>query len=144
MVGRKRTILTDLDGNLLRVRVHSAAESDARGLARVAAAAAVGHLTQRLRTVWADRGYQGQQTLLRGLWGHRTRLRIVQPPPGQRGFQVQQRRWRVERTFAWLVKQRRLRCDYERLPTTSEAFIYLTNVRLQLLNLARKRPLKTF
>ena len=33
------------------------------------------------------------------------------------------RRWVVERTFAWIVKCRRLDHDYERLPETSEAMI---------------------
>ena len=38
-------------------------------------------------------------------------------------FQVLPRRWVVERTFAWIVKCRRLDHDYERLPETSEAMI---------------------
>lgn len=46
------------------------------------------------------------------------------------GFRVLPRRWVVERTFAWLGKQRRLSKDYELLPSTGEAWIYLTMVRL--------------
>ena len=38
-------------------------------------------------------------------------------------FAVLPRRWVVERTFAWLVRCRRLDRDYERLPTTSEVMI---------------------
>jgi putative transposase len=39
------------------------------------------------------------------------------------GSTVQPRRWVVERTFAWLVRYRRLMVDYEYLPETSEAMI---------------------
>jgi hypothetical protein len=38
-------------------------------------------------------------------------------------FQVLPRRWVVERTFAWIVKCRRLDHDYERPPQTNEAMI---------------------
>ena len=42
------------------------------------------------------------------------------------------RRWVVERTFAWLGRNRRLSKDYEALPCTEEAWIYLTMIRLML------------
>ena len=47
-----------------------------------------------------------------------------------KGFGLQARRWVVERTFAWLGNYRRLSKDYETLPTSSEAFIYLANCDL--------------
>lgn len=50
----------------------------------------------------------------------------------QPGFHVLPRRWVVERTFAWLGRSRRLSRDDERLPTSSEALIYLTSIRLLL------------
>ncbi len=45
------------------------------------------------------------------------------------GFEVLPRRWVVERTFAWLGRYRRLSKDYERLPETSVALIYLPKFR---------------
>jgi putative transposase len=42
----------------------------------------------------------------------------------------------VERTFAWLCRNRRLRCDYERLPQTTEALIYVAMIRLMTRRLA--------
>ena len=51
-------------------------------------------------------------------------------------FKVLAWRWIVERTFAWLGKKRRLSKDYELLSTTTEAWIYLTMVRLMLRRLA--------
>ncbi len=53
------------------------------------------------------------------------------------GFVVIPRRWVVERTFAWLGQARRLSKDYERLPATSEAMIYVAMSRLMLRRLER-------
>ena len=44
--------------------------------------------------------------------------------------------WVLERTFAWLGRQRRLSKDYERLTSTEEVFIYLVGIRLLLARLA--------
>ena len=49
-------------------------------------------------------------------------------PP--RGFQVLPRRWVVDRTFSWIDHNRRMSKDYERLPESSEAFIYVAMSRL--------------
>ncbi len=46
------------------------------------------------------------------------------------------RRWVVERTFAWLDKNRRLSKDYERLCAIGEAFIYAAMARLMVRRLA--------
>ncbi len=61
---------------------------------------------------------------------------IVEKVEGQRGFVLLPRRWVVERTFAWLTRHRRLSRDYERLPQSSEAFIYVAMIRLMLVRLA--------
>jgi putative transposase len=42
------------------------------------------------------------------------------------------RRWKVERTFAWLLRNRRLVVDYERKVQTSETFIEVAMIRLLL------------
>ena len=54
-------------------------------------------------------------------------------------FEVLPRRWVVERTFAWLLKNRRLVIDYEQLPEISEAMIYAAIIRLMLRRLAADR-----
>ena len=61
----------------------------------------------------------------------------------QRGMEVLPRRWVVERTFAWLGKSRRLCRDYEQLPQTGEAWIYLTMTRLMLRRLAKIKGKKS-
>jgi putative transposase len=53
------------------------------------------------------------------------------------GFVVLPRRWVVERTFSWIDKNRRMSKDYERLPQSGEAFIYVAMSRLMLRRLAR-------
>jgi putative transposase len=57
-------------------------------------------------------------------------LSIERKHRGKRGFHVLARRWVVERSFAWLVRSRRLRKDYERKPSSSEAQVYLASGRL--------------
>ena len=56
-------------------------------------------------------------------------------PP--RGFVVLARRWVVERTIARIDQNRRMSKDYERLPESGEAFIYVAMSRLMLRCLAR-------
>lgn len=68
-------------------------------------------------------------------------LQIVEKLGDQVGFQVLPKRQIVERTFSWLNRQRRLGKDYERLPETSEAFIYVAMIRLMLRRLATAHPL---
>ena len=58
----------------------------------------------------------------------------MRPPGGAagKGFEVHPRRWVVERTFAWLVKYRRLAKDFEYLSDTSEAMIYAAMIHRML------------
>jgi Transposase DDE domain len=53
------------------------------------------------------------------------RVEIVTGPPYQIGFIVQKRRWVVERTFAWIGRNRRLARDYERHASTALSFVFL-------------------
>jgi hypothetical protein len=57
------------------------------------------------------------------------------PQKGPRPFLP--KRWIVERTFSWLSQNRRMSKDYERLPESSEAFIYAAMSRLMARRLAR-------
>jgi transposase len=71
---------------------------------------------------YADGGYAGR--LVR--WAkERTHiaLEVVKRTVGQAGFAVIRRRWVVERTFAWIVKNRRLVRDYEQLTAVAETLI---------------------
>ncbi len=83
----------------------------------------------RLVKIWADAAYRGKLID----WAHRFgswSLEIVSRAAGQKGFHVLPKRWIVERTFAWLGRSRRLSKDYEALPQSSEAWIYLSMIHL--------------
>jgi len=59
-------------------------------------------------------------------------LRVTLRPEGAQRVVLPPRRWVVERTRAWRNQSRRLSKDYERLPQSSEAMIYLSMTRLML------------
>ncbi|WP_438363986.1 transposase [Streptomyces viridosporus] len=63
-------------------------------------------------------------------------VEIVKRTDDVKGFKVLPRRWVVERSFGWLVRNRRLARDYERLTVTSEAMIKVAMIRLMLVRLA--------
>jgi DDE family transposase len=63
-------------------------------------------------------------------------LQIVQRNSDVKGFAVLPRRWVIERTFGWLVRNRRLARDYERLTTCSETMIKIAMIRLMTARLA--------
>jgi hypothetical protein len=67
-------------------------------------------------------------------------VEIVKRTDDVKGFRVLPRRWVAERTFGWLVRNRRLARDYERLTATSEAMIKVAMIRLMLTRLARQSP----
>jgi putative transposase len=56
------------------------------------------------------------------------REKLREEPSGPRPFLPI--RWIVKRTFSWLGQNRRLSKDYERLPESGEAFIYVAMSRL--------------
>ncbi len=135
--GRKRHLLVDTNGLLLKTVVHSAAVQDRAGakllLAGLPAAFPL------LGLVWADGGYANSVDTSLIDWAATTlgvRVEIVQRDAGVRGFQVLPRRWVVERTFAWLGRCRRLARDYERKPEHAEAMIKIAMIRLMAARLA--------
>jgi transposase len=148
--GRKRHLLVDTLGLLLKVVVHPANIQDREGAQWLLLT--LQSSLPRLELIWADNGYLGPLQA----WVWKTfgwRLEIVQRPGGRGGwmkedqepptrtpgFQVLPRRWVVERTIAWIGRNRRMSKDYEFLPATSEAWIYLSMLRLMLKRLARER-----
>lgn len=131
--GRKRHILVDTLGLLLAVVVTSASVSDPAG-ARLLLSH-VGGACKNLHRIWVDGAYRGR--LLDWVLMHCTfALQPVLRRDDQKGFMVLPRRWVVERTFGWITQCRRLSKDYEGLPQSSEAMIYIAMTRLMVRRLA--------
>jgi transposase len=132
--GRKRHLLVDTLGLPLRAMVHPADVQDRDGLAPL-----LGHIRRRfpwLDLLFADGGYQGEVAASTAR-AERLNLAIVKRSDQARGFVVLPRRWVVERTFAWLGRNRRLAKDVERLIETSTAHLYLAAIALLTRRLAR-------
>ncbi len=140
MSGRKRHILVDTTGLLLQVVVHPADVQDRDGAKLVLAGLDVRF--PRLAKLWVDAAYQGPcATWIAETLGWAVEVvrkppkRIwwpedQEPPAMPTGFQVLPRRWVVERTFAWIGRNRRLSKDYEVLPETEEAWISMAMTHL--------------
>ncbi len=88
-----------------------------------------------LLTVFADAGYQGRLEDI-AFEEHALELVIVPKLEGQSTFVVLPNRWVVERTFAWLMRYRRLRADYETEPTSSRGWILVAAIHRMARRLA--------
>jgi len=126
--GRKRNILTDTDGNLVHAAIHTADIQDRDGAPLVLA-----EIVRRfpwLRHVFADGGYAGEKlrdALRRiGKWT----LEIVKRSDTAKGFVVLPRRWVVERTLAWLNRNRRLAKDFEQTISSATAWHFIASIQL--------------
>lgn len=147
--GRKRHVLVDTQGLLLKVVVHPAGVHDRVGAKQVLRDLPTEY--PRLEHIWADQGYAGalrtwtqEQTgieleVVYPWWRQIKRYfpDMLEPLGVAQGFHVLPRRWVVERTFAWLGRYRRLSKDYERLCATTETLIHIAMTRLMLHRLAR-------
>jgi len=151
--GRKRHIAVDTQGLLLTVVVHPANIQDRDGAVLVLSDLL--HRFPRLHHLWADAGYRGKlvkwvtQTLgwtmeiVKHWWTGRTGFWVgpgQEPPVIPTGFVPLPRRWVIERTFAWLTTMRRLVVEYDELPISSEARVYLAMIRLMTTRIARPIP----
>ena len=107
--GRKRHLITDTLGLIWAVSVHAANVQDRDGAKPLLNGLNEERLP-RLQTVYADAGYQGK---LEDWTAEELGLvlRIVPKIGGQSTFMVLPKRWIVERTFAWLMRYRRLRSE---------------------------------
>jgi len=134
--GKKRHILVDTLGLLLIVFVSAASMSDTEAGETVFTRIQAN--SKRLKRVWADEGYkQGLVNWVRTMC--QFVLEIVSKDKDQKGFVVQPQRWKVERSFAWLNRYRRLSKDYEYDDIYSESIVYLASIRLMLKRLTRHR-----
>src|SRR5215210_2937968 len=159
---RKRHLLVDTEGLVLKAKVHSARVHDEDGIKLLLESAQIE--LSRLKHLWVDSGYRGRGRK----WAEEVlglRVELVHNPEKAaaekvakvwaeewakegkevdwqrlmptKGFRVLPRRWVVERTFAWISHNRRMAKDYERLCTTGESFVYAAMTRLMVRRLVR-------
>lgn len=133
--GRKRFLLVDTLGLILGAAVVPASEPERAG-AKVLLQPLLAWFPW-LRKIWVDGGYAGPDF---AAWvrGQRPKLEIevIKRSDDLHGFHVLPKRWMVERTFAWLVQNRRLARDYEQTETSATGLIYVAMIRLMLRRLA--------
>jgi putative transposase len=133
IMGRKRHLLTDTLGLPLVITVHSAGIQDRDGFGQV-----IDKVKRRfpwLRIVFADTDYNAIQTQCAAAQ-NKLRLEIVKRPRDAEGFHLLPRRRVIERTFAWLGRNRRLAEDVERLIETATAMLVVGPVQLLVRRLA--------
>jgi putative transposase len=160
--GRKRQLLVDTEGLVLKAKVHNAKVPDQDGM-KLVLKTTRDHFPH-LSHLWVDAGYRGRgKDWVEKELGLSVEVvhRTPKPAPEKiariwaeewfkegwqidwqkllprRGFEVLPRRWVVERTFSWLSQNRRMSKDYERLCSTSESFVYAAMSRLMVRRLVR-------
>ena len=133
--GRKRHVLTDTNGLLVAAVVHQADIQDRDGAPLVLASAR--YLYPWLRHVFADGAYSGAKldTALENIG--RWTIEVIKRSDAASGFVVLPRRWVVERTFAWLNRNRRLAKDFEATLESALAWLFLASVKLLMRRLGR-------
>lgn len=132
--GRKRHLVVDTQGLVLKAVVHPANIQDRDGALLVLAG--LRNLFPRLALIWADGAYKGPG--LDALFANkrRWRLEVVKRTDDTSGFKVLPRRWVVERTIGWIGRSRRLARDYEGLAETACAYIKMAMIQLMIRRLA--------
>jgi putative transposase len=162
--GRKRHILVDTEGFVLKAKIHSAQVLDQVGIKTLLRRA--DRQFPRLSHLWLDAGYRGEDKgadwVRKNLgWSVDLVERPKKPAPEgvlmawaaewakegvavdwrkllpPKGYLVLPRRWVVERTLSWIDQQRRMSKDYERLCASGEAFMYAAMIRLMTRRIAR-------
>jgi putative transposase len=143
--------VVDTEGLLLNVLVHPANVQERATIHPLMKSTC--EKVPTIKKLWLDAGYTGpgaerlaQERELKVEIVHRAQDRMnglwtkgEKPPKAKGGFQVQPRRWVVERTFGWLGRNRRLSKDYEAKPETTEAWIWVAMLRLLLRRIGRRR-----
>ena len=133
--GRKRHIVTDTIGLLVGAEIHSADVQDRDGAVLVIET--IHALFPWLRHLFADAAYAGQKLHdALGRFGEWT-VEIVKRSEQAVGFEILPRRWVVERTLAWLNRNRRLAKDFEASIASAKAWLFITSVQLMLRRAAR-------
>lgn len=124
-------MLVDTLGLVLQAIVHRANTQDRDG--GIALLTALAERFPLLAKLFADGAYQGPQ-FREGVAKVRPKLaiEIVSRRDQVKGFVALPKRWIVERTHAWLNRNRRLAKDCENRIRYALAFVHLASIRLMV------------
>ena len=125
--GRKTFGVVDTLGLLIAVVVVAASTSDNAGGIAVFDAART--KTDRLAKLWCDSGFK--TTFVRHCRHRGVDVEVVKRIHPH-AFVVLPQRWIVERTWSWMMNNRRLQVDYERDPEVTKGFVWAAHSRLLL------------
>jgi transposase len=145
--GRKRNLVVDTLGLLLAVTVTAASVQDRDGALDVVAQACAKYET--IERLYADSAYSGKcaqrlehdngitvEVVRRpgavGEWNHPQMPLFAQAG----GFVILPKRWVVERTHAWLERERRMVMHHDRSTANATAWAWLAQSRMLLRRLA--------
>ena len=132
--GRKRHLIVDTNGFVLRVLVHAADISESEG--GIWLLNEYADVLTSLDTIRVDQGYKAMFVEWVGQY-MACAVEVVEKPADQVGFAVLPKRWVVERTFAWLGRYRQLSKEYDHYPERTESWIYLASIDILLKRLFR-------
>lgn len=127
--GRKRHLIVDTNGFVIRVLVHAADISDSEG--GIWLLNEYANVLTSLEVIRVDQGYKAM--FVEWLKQHlSSTVEVIEKPADQVGFAVLPKRWVVERTFAWLGRYRQLSKEYDHRPESTEGWIYLASIDILL------------
>jgi len=131
IMSRKRHAMVDTDGRALELLVHGADVQDRDGAVPLLRQSRQRH--PLVEHAYADSAYNSDR--VRDATA--ITIEIVRKFADQTGFVVHPRRWVVERTFAWLNRNRRLAKDFERTIKSANALLYAAAAIILIRRIAR-------
>ena len=128
--GRKRHIVTDTMGNILKVKVHAANIHDTVSGGKVFEGALDKYPS--IKGCCADEGYRKTFEIFLVSLGKTVKISEKIKP---KGWAVLPQRWVVERTFGWMGYSRRLSKDYEISTVSQENMVIISHLHTLLKSL---------
>lgn len=131
--GRKRHAMVDTDGRILVVQAHPANVQDRDGAIPLLQASR--RSFPFVERAFADSAYGAQRVKDATCIA----IEVIKKIADQVGFHVLPRRWVVERSFAWINRNRRLAKDVEASIGSAQSFLYAASVMLLTRRIARQQ-----
>lgn len=131
--GRKRHAMVDTAGRILVVQAHPANVQDRDGAIPLLQASR--RSFPFVERAFADSAYGAQRVKDATCIA----IEVIKKIADQVGFHVLPRRWVVERSFAWINRNRRLAKDVEASIGSAQSFLYAASVMLLTRRIARQQ-----